>query len=333
MAGKLRARVSEILQPGMGLAKYYVCLWPQKSIDLDYYDQNKSRFAQTEQTFFEALASAVRVGLINADGSTKLKEDIKKDTNNSTAPNVTPTPSPVVGCPPPAIKSFSPSAGYIGTIIQLNGTNFESIKSITVAGQVVNLSTVRVFNPQTLRFTLPDIIIPSGQNLVQGKIVITTDSGVSETPLNFTFNPALVNVSLSSPGGYENTDITEVVSVPQQEVIGENMNPQQTGQPTFIDTTIQLNESKTQSLNVKINPELSGWVIGATVDQNAQVYVLEESNNQVTRKKVTQKIQGVGGQVTNNEFNITLSEIESFYLDGVPRIEGKTQCFISLPQT
>ena len=325
MAGKLRPRVSEILKPGMGLSKYYVCLWPQKSIDLDYYDQNKSRFAQTEQTFFEALASAVRVGLINADGSTKLKEGIKKDTNNSTAPNVTPTPSPVVGCPPPAIKSFSPSAGYIGTIIQLNGTNFESIKSITVAGQAVNPTTIRVFNPQTLRFTLPDIIIPSGQNLVQGKIVITTDSGVSETPLNFTFNPALVNVSLSSPGGYENTDITEVVSVPQQEVIGENMNPQQTGQPTFIDTTIQLNESKTQSLNVKINPELSGWVIGATVDQNAQVYVLEESNNQVTRKKVTQKIQGVGGQVTNNEFNITLSEIESFYLDGVPRIEGKTQ--------
>ena len=103
------------------------------------------------------------------------------------------------------------------------------------------------------------------------------------------------------------------------------MNPQQTGLPTFIPTTIQLNESKTQSLNVKINTELSGWVIGTTVDQNAQVYVLEESNNKVTRKKVAQKIQGVGGQVTNNEFNITLSEIESFYLDGVPRIEGKTQ--------
>jgi hypothetical protein len=130
---------------------------------------------------------------------------------------------------------------------------------------------------------------------------------------------------MSSPGGYEDTTTQQQSSLTQQEVIGENMNPQQTGLPTFIPTTIQLNESKTQSLNVKINTELSGWVIGTTVDQNAQVYVLEESNNKVTRKKVAQKIQGVGGQVTNNEFNITLSEIESFYLDGVPRIEGKTQ--------
>jgi hypothetical protein len=287
MAGKLRARVSEILQPGMGLAKYYVCLWPQKSIDLDYYDQNKPRFAQTEQTFFEALASAVRVGLINADGSTKLKEDIKKDTNNSTAPNVTPTPSPVVGCPPPAIKSFSPSAGYIGTIIQLNGTNFESIKSITVAGQVVNLSTVRVFNPQTLRFTLPDIIIPSGQNLVQGKIVITTDSGVSETPLNFTFNPALVNISGLSPGGSQN-EVTEQPSITQQNIAGSNPNPQNTGPITLIESKKVKDETgSTSELVVKVNPEVTGWKISKT---NLYSYtirkVVDGPNNTLELKEV-----------------------------------------------
>jgi hypothetical protein len=199
------------------------------------------------------------------------------------------------------------------------------VKSITVAGQNVDINNITVFNKETLRFVLPAITIPAGQDVATGRITVTTEYGEFVTLVNFTFNPKLQNVTMSSAGEYADTTTQQQISLPQQEVISENMNPQQTGPPTFIDTTIQLNESKTQSLNVKINPELSGWVIGSNVDQNAQVYILEESNNQVTRKKVTQKIQGVGGQVTNNEFNITLSEIESFYLDGVPKIEGKTQ--------
>ena len=328
MSGRLRQREPQILN--IGLVKYYVCHWPTDNIEESYYDSNIGTFKQTKDTMYEALASALQVGLSDTNLSIELKNKIENTESSGKTPGVTPTPSPIplnIGqtCPPPVLSTFSPSAGYTGTIVQVNGRNFESVKSIKVIDKVVELKDITVFNRETLRFILPEIQIPLGKEVATGRITVTTEYGTFESLVDFTFNPELKNKRTSSPGGYADTTTQEQISLSQQDKIGENMNPQQTGLPPFIPTTIQLNESKTQSLNVKINPELSGWVIGANVDQNAQVYVLEESNNQVTRKKVTQKIQGVGGQVTNNEFNITLSEIESFYLDGVPRIEGKTQ--------
>jgi hypothetical protein len=328
MQGRVSGRVGQIFE--LGLAKYYVCHFPINNVSEEYYDSNINEFKQTTDTFYKALASGVKVGLTSIESSIELKETIKNNEKKGSTPGVTPTPTiipPNIGqtCPPPVLSTFSPSAGYTGTIVQVNGRNFESVKSIRVINKDVELKDITVFNPQTLRFILPSIQLPEGQSVATGRISVTTEYGTFESLVDFTFNPELENKTISSAGGYADTKTQQQISLSQQEVIGENMNPQQTGLPPFIPTTIQLNESKTQSLNVKINPELSGWVIGANVDQNAQVYVLEESNNKVTRKKVTQKIQGVGGQVTNNEFNITLSEIESFYLDGVPRIEGKTQ--------
>jgi hypothetical protein len=327
MAGRLQQNIDRIVQ--LGLAKYYVCYWPKSNVSEQYYDTNKTEFNKVRETFAKALTSATDAGLISKDTVIKFNSVDKKVENEASTPGVTPTPSPIppeIGqtCPPPVISTFSPSAGNTGTIVQVNGRNFESVKSIRVINKDVELKDITVFNPQTLRFTLPAVQIPEGQSVATGRISITTEYGTFESLVDFTFNPSLPNET-SSPGGYADTTTQQQLSIPQQEVIGENMNPQQTGPSTFVSTTIPLNESKTQSLSVKINPELSGWIMGATVDQNAQVYVLEESNNQVTRKKVTQKIQGIGGQVTNNEFNITLSDIESFYLDGVPRIEGKTQ--------
>jgi hypothetical protein len=328
MSGRLFNNIERILR--LGLVKYYVCYWPTTNIEESYYDSNIGTFKQTKDTMYEGLKSAVEAGLTDTTLSIEFKIKIEDTESKGKTPGVTPTPSPIppnIGqtCPPPVVSTFSPAAGYTGTIVQVNGRNFESVKSITVAGQNVDINNITVFNKETLRFVLPAITIPAGQDVATGRITVTTEYGEFVTLVNFTFNPKLQNVTMSSAGEYADTTTQQQISLPQQEVISENMNPQQTGPPTFIDTTIQLNESKTQSLNVKINPELSGWVIGSNVDQNAQVYILEESNNQVTRKKVTQKIQGVGGQVTNNEFNITLSEIESFYLDGVPKIEGKTQ--------
>jgi hypothetical protein len=327
MSGRLTPRIPLILN--IGLVKYYVCYWPTTNIQESYYDSNIGTFKQTKDTMYEALKSSVEAGLTDTNLSIEFKIKIEDTESKGKTPGVTPTPSPIppnVGqtCPPPVVSTFSPSAGNTGTIVQVNGRNFESVKSIRVINKDVELKDITVFNPQTLRFTLPAVQIPEGQSVATGRISITTEYGTFESLVDFTFNPSLPNET-SSPGGYADTTTQQQLSIPQQEVIGENMNPQQTGPSTFVSTTIPLNESKTQSLSVKINPELSGWIMGATVDQNTQVYVLEESNNQVTRKNVTQKIQGIGGQVTNNEFNITLSDIESFYLDGVPRIEGKTQ--------
>jgi hypothetical protein len=182
-----------------------------------------------------------------------------------------------------------------------------------------------VFNSETLRFVLPAITIPEGQDVATGRIIVTTEYGTSGSSVNFTFNPALKNTITSSPGGNADTTTQQQPTVSQQDRLGENINPQQTGPLTMIETAVQLNASKTQSLNVKINPELTDWVLGTTVDMNYQVYELQELNNQVTRKSISQSLLKLGGQVTNGEFNITLPQVESYLSNNIPKIEGKTQ--------
>ena len=93
----------------------------------------------------------------------------------------------------------------------------------------------------------------------------------------------------------------------------------------MIGTAVQLNASKTQSLNVKINPQSTGYIISPNPDMKYVVYELEEVNGKVTRKYISQNVIGVGGQVTNNEFNVNLTEVESYFISDIPKIEGKTQ--------
>jgi hypothetical protein len=327
MAGKLRARVNQILEPNMGLAKYYVCHWPVDNISEQYFDNNINEFNQTITTFNKALASAKSVDLLDVDKLLEYKKPLDDGKNNNT-PGVTPTPVPPnegQTCPPPVVSTFSPSAGYTGTIVQVNGRNFESVKAITVMGQNVDINSITVFNSETLRFVLPAITIPEGQDVATGRIIVTTEYGTSGSSVNFTFNPALKNTITSSPGGNADTTTQQQPTVSQQDRLGENINPQQTGPLTMIETAVQLNASKTQSLNVKINPELTDWVLGTTVDMNYQVYELQELNNQVTRKSISQSLLKLGGQVTNGEFNITLPQVESYLSNNIPKIEGKTQ--------
>jgi hypothetical protein len=328
MAGRLQQNIDRIVQ--LGLAKYYVCYWPKSNVSEQYYDTNKTEFNKVRETFAKALSSATDAGLISKDTVIKFNSVDKKVENEASTPGVTPTPSPIppnVGqtCPPPVLSTFSPSAGFTGTIVQVNGRNFESLKSITVINKDVELKDITVFNSETLRFILPEIQIPEGQNVATGSITVTTEYGNFESLVDFTFNPALKNTITSSPGGNADTTTQQQPTVSQQDRLGENINPQQTGPLTMIETAVQLNASKTQSLNVKINPELTDWVLGTTVDMNYQVYELQELNNQVTRKSISQSLLKLGGQVTNGEFNITLPQVESYLSNNIPKIEGKTQ--------
>jgi hypothetical protein len=106
---------------------------------------------------------------------------------------------------------------------------------------------------------------------------------------------------------------------------GTNTNPQTTGPVTMIGTTVQLSGSQTKSLNVKINPEVTGWVLSPKVDMSYTVYQLEEVNNVVSRKYVSKGVIGVNGQVTNGEFNVTLNQVQSYLVNNIPKIIGKTQ--------
>jgi hypothetical protein len=98
MRDSLQVPKDKILQPGIGLPKYYVCNWPKNNnIPETYYDQNKdTEFKQIQETFDKALKSAISVGLA----------DVKKSGEvvggNST---VTPTPTPTRGTTAPTVSS------------------------------------------------------------------------------------------------------------------------------------------------------------------------------------------------------------------------------------
>jgi hypothetical protein len=93
----------------------------------------------------------------------------------------------------------------------------------------------------------------------------------------------------------------------------------------MIGKSIQLSGSQTKSLNVKINPELTGWVISPNVSMSYVVHELGEINGVVGRKYISEGVVNVEGRVINNEFNITLNEVQGYLVNNIPKIIGKTQ--------
>ena len=269
MAGRLQNNVERIIR--LGLAKYYVCHWPKDNISEQYYDTNRTEFEKTRATFTKALSSATDAGLITKDTVIKYNSVDEKVVNEDGTlvddkvvnEDSTPIP-PNVGqtCPPPVISTFSPSAGNTGTIVQVNGRNFESVKSIRVINKDVELKDITVFNPQTLRFTLPAIQIPLGQEVATGRITVTTEYGTFESLVDFTFNRALQNFTASSPGAYANTKTQEQSSVSQQDKAGSNLNPQNDGVvPLVVSTETKSVLGGSEMLTITVNPEAGSWVI------------------------------------------------------------------------
>jgi hypothetical protein len=289
MAGRLRENKERIIR--LGLAKYYVCFWPKDNISEEYYNSNFLEFQRTRDTFTKSLASAVQVGLISKNNSIKLdktnKESDKLEEIESPSVPSTPTPIPPNDgqtCPPPVVSTFSPSAGFTGDIVQINGQNFESVESITVIDKVIDISQIRVFNPQTLRFSLPEIQIPEGETVATGRIKVTTAFGFDDSEFNFTFNPALGNTS--SPGGYANTNTQQQITVAQQDLVGSDLNPQDTG---FIPLTVfQIQRDalgNTLNLGVVVNPKVEGWKISETNTYSYIIQKLTVGPNNVPKKE------------------------------------------------
>ena len=335
MAGRIRERIPQVKR--LGLAKYYVCHWPIDNVSEEYYDSNVGEFKQTSETFTKALKSAVLVGLTSfVDAATDKKkiDDVEKE---GKTPGVTPTPSPIppnVGqtCPPPVVSTFSPSAGYTGTIVQVNGRNFESVKSITVAGQNVDINSITVFNSETLRFVLPAITIPAGQDVATGRIIVTTEFGTSGSSVNFTFNPTLENVITSSPGGNADTTTQEQVSLLEQEKVGATANIQNTmlNEPIFV--TKKTNESGlTEEVTAKIGQsdfEDGGWTINPVALYSFQINVIEVgSNNTVTSRKLAAgNFLDLVGFVSQDgrTFSMTREQfIQAKFIEDIEREKGK----------
>jgi hypothetical protein len=190
-----------------GLVKYYVCFYPQKNVDPTYFDSNLNEFTTIRTTMDKALASALEVGVATKEIVSDLKNQIKENEKNGSSPNVTPTPSPIPplpgqSCPPPVISSFSPLSGNTGTIVQLNGRNFNGVTSVKINGVEVTTTGITIFNDSTMRVVTPKV--GTGDVINKGYIVVTTEFGTYTTIDQYTYDPFLPISSTSSPGGYQN---------------------------------------------------------------------------------------------------------------------------------
>jgi len=322
MAARLEKNVPRIIQDT--LPQYYVCNWPKENVSVTYYKNNQSLYDTVRSTIKDALKSCVDVGIIKEVTRKELASKIEEEIKKHKSPGVTPTPTalPVLPgqvCPPPVITSFSPLVGNEGTIMQINGRNLDIVTSVVVINQTVPSSKITYLNSETIRVTVPKI--GTGTAVVEGKIGVTSLYGNYSGTTLFKYDPSVTAAAAASPGGYAGNNQTSVVSPS----MNSNTNPQNTGAITMIGTAVQLNESKTKSLNVKINPQAPGWTLGADAELNYVVYELEDANGKVTRKRVSQSQVTVQGQVTNGEFNITLEQVESFLTNNIPKNEGKTQ--------
>ena len=295
MQGRLGPRVKQILE--IGLAKYYVCFWPESNISSDYYDSHTSEFKQTKDTLYAALTSAVKVGLSSLENSKDLKADIKvteqkgiKKTSGTSGTSGTRGTSGVaaldLSCPPPAIKSFSPLAGYDGTIVQINGSNLGTTNSIKLAGVEVPSKDITVFSGSTVRFIVPKIL--NGETNLNGRIEVKTDNGSFTGSTLFNYNPALKGVSSLSPGGATDTPVTQTApSTPSpNNLTGTNANLQDTAPSPLIQTEKTSSELGNGILTVKVNtePGVGVWNIDDQPRYNYRIDAIEIGPNNTVKR-------------------------------------------------
>jgi hypothetical protein len=327
MSGRLGPRVSQILE--IGLAKYYVCFWPESNVDPTYYDANTSKFKPTKDTLYEALTSAVKSGLSSLENSKDLKATIKitEDKGVAKTNSITKTIQENINaiieatalgnyCPPPSIKSFSPTAGYTGTIVQVSGSSLSTTSSVRIIGVEVPRKDITVFSDTMLRFIVPKVF--TGQVNLNGRIEVRTDHGTFTGSTLFNYNPALNGVASLSPGGATNADITNPVpSAPSpSNLVGVNSNPQDKGPITLIETVnSKTPNGSTSKLTVQVNPNAGQWNIDPQPRYNWTIVSLAPGpNNTYIESKVSEGKGLAGtlvGYVTPNqqEFSITEEDI------------------------
>ena len=310
MYGRLWKNEDRILE--MGLAKYYVCYWPKNFVDPEYYDSHIGDYAIVKDTLYKALDSAVHLGIATVDKSKDLKGTIKKTESKGKTPKVTPTPSPIppkpgYTCPPAVITTFSPTIGNKGTIVQINGRNFETLKEIKIGTTLVPFKDVTIINAETIRFTVPTI--GTGLVKVSNKISITTDYGTTTSTGNFTYDPAVSASQTSSPGGYNNTTSTNTTST----VPSVNTNPQ----PATLIPKYEVvpNSDVTTKLTVDVNSSVGTWNMDNLVKMTVSTYDVTITNNRIVQTTSGTFETTISNYVVNNVFTITNENIKKILFD------------------
>ena len=304
MSGRLTGNVDRILD--IGLVKYYVCYWPKNNVDPAYYDSHVGDYATLKETLYKALDSAVEAGLSSVDNSKDLKKTIKNTDDKGKTPGVTPTPTPLPKsttqtCPPPLITSFSPLAGYTGTILQINGRNLSSVTGVTFSSTTTQVQPqlivtkvpakdITFLNNETIRLSVPQL--GTGTLKVNTKLGVSGDGGTFILPTTFVYDPAINPATAASPGGYNNPTN---VSPSSPATPTDNYNPQNTSAQVALTQT-----QKTQYplggddiLVVKVAPNNGVWTISDQPDFSYKVSTFKKVNNQEVEEvedKITDRL-------------------------------------------
>jgi len=253
MASRLRKNVDRITNSanGIGITKYYACYWPQKNVEESYYDTHLSEFAKLDETFKKAFALAggdaklnvVATNVIkNADKTATQKIKDKNDGKITPQNNLNVTTTVTPSCPPPVIKSFTPTTGVDNTIVRINGGFLGTTYQVTFDNVIVPSKNITITNDLNLNVVVPNIITTLPKNV---KIKVFTKNGDVTSSTDFIYNPAQATPAppTVAPGIPPNT----------------NTNPQQTGPIVLLGKYQNNLIGGNTNLEVTINPEAGSW--------------------------------------------------------------------------
>jgi hypothetical protein len=295
MGERIKQNETRILNDG--IMEYYVCNWPKNdSVSKSYFTKNIKNYEQLEKTILNALTSAQNVNVLPKDNADKLKEkNNPPPSTGTTSPTGTPVGSGTSGtlsqCVP-QITSFTPIAGYTGSIIQINGSNINSVTEVTVNGAQVQSKDITRLNSNTMRIVVPQV--GDGKTKTLGKIVISDKLGSNASNAQFTYNPAI------------NPQTNSVV----------NTNPQESAVPPLISTTPFIDSLGSDKLIVDVNLSAGIWEIRKEVMMNYTIKKKEiGANNLPTEKTVESKTDIELTEyvsIDKRKFEITNSQMKTY---------------------
>ena len=171
MSALLQNNVQRILSGQ--IIQYYCTSFPSQNISNEYYEQKQSDFlAEFLGIFEQALFSANAQGLVT---------DFRIDpTATAGAPNnLNTTQQNLPTCPVTTLDTLTPSDGTVGTIITINGTNLEYVRTLKVGTVNVDLRSIQFISSNKIKFSIPNI---TSVNVPTNLQVIATTAG-STTPV------------------------------------------------------------------------------------------------------------------------------------------------------
>jgi hypothetical protein len=152
-------------------------------------------------------ASAVRFGGITAtftvDGPTQITATVPNAAVSGKITVTTPggtaaSATDFTVIRPPAITSFSPASGQVGTPVTLTGTNLGTVTAVAF-GNVSVTASITVLSASSIQVTVP-------AGAVTGRITVTNPAASAQSVSNFTLVPRITG--FSAPSGADDTVVS-----------------------------------------------------------------------------------------------------------------------------